>query len=88
MRRRRRRHHNNDGRRQVRTGATRRQVESMARRLGVPLARTAFAPGDALAKDVLEVIQTVRVSGPVTIRIIRCHCPPGPWPCECEGEIR
>ena len=35
-----RRHHNNTGEHQVRTGQTRRQVERMADRLGIPMWRT------------------------------------------------
>lgn len=31
-----RRHHNNEGRRQVKRGATREQVKSIARKLGIP----------------------------------------------------
>jgi hypothetical protein len=46
-----RRHHNNRGDRQIRNGSTRRQVERIARRLGVPVKsggwrlQVTFGPG-------------------------------------------
>lgn len=43
---------------------------------------------ETIVGPVLELFDEIAGDRVVRVRIIRCTCRPGAWPCECEREVQ
>lgn len=44
-------------------------------------------PGWNLDREMVELLGEIQ-EGPARVRLIRCTCAPGAWPCMCEREVK